>query len=166
MSMRFDGASTPAQIAPACSRSCVNPPQAMELREKAGPWRPGAGGTNCGRPFLVPLQAAGMTPDALFTAYVGAERAELLPRDRLAKDGSTARRGRDADNEHLAELLGAGQAVVPATQTSSTATAARYAQRPPPRMLSCCMHTAEQSQERDVVQQICHFVKTTLIKLS
>ena len=110
MSMRFDGASTPAQIAAGMLEELrLAPPQTMELREAVEAL---AGRALVGREFAVGpfwslLQAAGMTPDELFTAYVGKNVLNFFRQDHGYKDGSYRKtwQGRE-DNEHLAELLG------------------------------------------------------------
>ena len=105
MSMRFDGASTPAQIAAGMLEELrLAPPQTMELREAVEAL---AGRALVGREFAVGpfwslLQAAGMTPDELFTAYVGKNVLNFFRQDHGYKDGSYRKtwQGRE-DNEHL-----------------------------------------------------------------
>ena len=133
MSMRFDGASTPAQIGAAMLEELrVNPPRPMELREAVEAL---AGGALVGREFSVShfwslLQAAGMTPDELFTAYVGKNVLNFFRQDHGYKDGSYRKtwHGRE-DNEHLAELAGALDSRSPRyAEELYGALAARYAQ--------------------------------------
>jgi hypothetical protein len=133
MSMRFDGTSTPAQIAAGMLEELrVNPPQPMELREAVEAL---AGRALVGREFAVGhfwslLQAAGMTPDALFAAYVGKNVLNFFRQDHGYKDGSYRKtwQGRE-DNEHLAELLGELDSRSPRyADELYGALAARYAQ--------------------------------------
>ena len=133
MSMRFDGASTPAQIAAGMLEELrLNPPQPMELREAVEAL---AGRALVGRAFPVGhfwtlLQAAGMTPEELFTAYVGKNVLNFFRQDHGYKDGSYRKnwQGRE-DNEHLAELLGALDSRSPRyADELYGALAARYAQ--------------------------------------
>lgn len=133
MSMRFDGTSTPAQIAAGMLEELrLAPPQAMELREAVEAL---AGRALVGREFPVGhfwslLQAAGMTPDELFTAYVGKNVLNFFRQDHGYKDGSYRKtwQGRE-DNEHLAELLGQLDSRSPRyADELYGALAARYAQ--------------------------------------
>lgn len=133
MSMRFDGTSTPAQIAAGMLEELrLAPPQAMELREAVEAL---AGRVLVGREFPVGhfwslLQAAGMTPDELFTAYVGKNVLNFFRQDHGYKDGSYRKtwQGRE-DNEHLAELLGQLDSRSPRyADELYGALAARYAQ--------------------------------------
>ena len=76
------------------------------------------------------LQAAGMTPDELFTAYVGKNVLNFFRQDHGYKDGSYRKtwQGRE-DNEHLAELLGQLDSRSPRyADELYGALAARYAQ--------------------------------------
>ena len=133
MSMRFDGTSTPAQIAAGMLEELrLAPPQTMELREAVEAL---AGRALVGREFPVGhfwslLQAAGMTPDELFTAYVGKNVLNFFRQDHGYKDGSYRKtwQGRE-DNEHLAELLGQLDSRSPRyADELYGALAARYAQ--------------------------------------
>jgi len=133
MSMRFDGTSTPAQIAAGMLEELrLAPPQTMELREAVEAL---AGRALVGREFAVGpfwslLQAAGMTPDELFTAYVGKNVLNFFRQDHGYKDGSYRKtwQGRE-DNEHLAELLGQLDSRSPRyADELYGALAARYAQ--------------------------------------
>ena len=108
------------------------PPQTMELREAVEAL---AGRALVGREFPVGhfwslLQAAGMTPDELFTAYVGKNVLNFFRQDHGYKDGSYRKtwQGRE-DNEHLAELLGQLDSRSPRyADELYGALAARYAQ--------------------------------------
>ena len=110
----------------------VNPPRPMELREAVEAL---AGGALVGREFSVShfwslLQAAGMTPDELFTAYVGKNVLNFFRQDHGYKDGSYRKtwHGRE-DNEHLAELAEALDSRSPRyAEELYGALAARYAQ--------------------------------------
>ena len=133
MSMRFDGTSTPAQIAAGMLEELrLAPPQTMELREAVEAL---AGRALVGREFAVGpfwslLQAAGMTPDELFAAYVGKNVLNFFRQDHGYKDGSYRKtwQGRE-DNEHLAELLGQLDSRSPRyADELYGALAARYAQ--------------------------------------
>jgi dimeric dUTPase (all-alpha-NTP-PPase superfamily) len=133
MSMRFDGVSTPAQIAAAMLEELrASPPQPMELREAVEAL---AGRALVAREFSVShfwslLQAAGMTPDELFAAYVGKNVLNFFRQDHGYKEGSYRKnwQGRE-DNEHLAELLGALDSRSPRyADELYGALAARYAQ--------------------------------------
>ncbi len=104
----------------------------MELREAVEAL---AGRALVGREFPVGhfwslLQAAGMTPDELFTAYVGKNVLNFFRQDHGYKDGSYRKtwQGRE-DNEHLAELLGQLDSRSPRyADELYGALAARYAQ--------------------------------------
>jgi dimeric dUTPase (all-alpha-NTP-PPase superfamily) len=109
MSMCFDGSNTPAQIAAGMLEELrIEPPQPMELREAVEVL---AGHALVQRRFSVSafcslLQAAGMTHDELFAAYVGKNVLNFFRQDHGYKEGTYRKswQGRE-DNEHLAELL-------------------------------------------------------------
>lgn len=109
MSMRFDGSNTPAQIAGEILQELQeDPPAQLELPDVVEAL---AVHTLANRQFSASrfwslMQAAGMTPDELFTAYIGKNVLNFFRQDHGYKDGSYRKqwRGRE-DNEHLAELL-------------------------------------------------------------
>lgn len=133
MSMCFDGANTPAGIAAGMLEELrSDPPQPMELREAVEAL---AGQALVGRRFSVSrfwslLNAAGMTPDELFAAYVGKNVLNFFRQDHGYKEGTYRKtwQGRE-DNEHLTELLATLDSRSPAyAQELYGALAARYAE--------------------------------------
>lgn len=117
MSMRFDGSNTPATIAATMLDELrAEPPHRMELREAVEAL---AGCALVERRFSVShfwslLQAAGMSADELFAAYVGKNVLNFFRQDHGYQQGSYRKcwQGRE-DNEHLSELLGTLDAGVP-----------------------------------------------------
>jgi dimeric dUTPase (all-alpha-NTP-PPase superfamily) len=108
MSMRFDGCNTPADIArEMIDELQAEPPQELALLEAVEAL---AGEVLVARRFHASrfwgvMQAAGLDPDALFTAYVGKNVLNFFRQDRGYKQGTYQKmwQGRE-DNEHLAEL--------------------------------------------------------------
>jgi len=109
MSMCFDGTNTPAGIAEEMLAELrAEPSQPMELREAVEAL---AGQALVRRRFSVSnfwslLDAAGMTADELFIAYVGKNVLNFFRQDHGYKDGTYRKTwGGREDNEHLNELL-------------------------------------------------------------
>ncbi len=131
MSMHFDGCNTPATIAAAMLEELrAEPPCPLDLREATEAL---AACALVERRFAVShfwslLQAAGMSLDELFTAYVGKNVLNFFRQDHGYQHGSYRKswQGRE-DNEHLSELLGTLDAGRPDYETALyAALAQRY----------------------------------------
>jgi dimeric dUTPase (all-alpha-NTP-PPase superfamily) len=109
MSMRFGPQDTPGQIAAAMLEELeMQPPPTLELREAVESL---AAHALVRREFSVSrfwsvLQAAGISPEQLFSAYVGKNVLNFFRQDHGYKEGSYCKvwSGRE-DNEHLVEIV-------------------------------------------------------------
>lgn len=109
MSMHFDGVRTPPSIAAAMLDELHRePPRPMELREAAEALAARALSERRFPPgcFWSLLEAAGMSFDALFAAYIGKNVLNFFRQDHGYQQGTYDKfwQGRE-DNVHLAELL-------------------------------------------------------------
>lgn len=110
MSMRFDGTNTPATIAAGIlAELAEEPPARLPLLEAVEAL---ATDVLAKRRFHASLfwsvmEAAGLTPQSLFSAYVGKNVLNFFRQDHGYKDGSYRKQWAEReDNEHLHELMG------------------------------------------------------------